>query len=672
MSKNRSTSPLFTLVAIVTTIAALFFAKEILLPLALAILLSFLLTPLANTLERWRIPRVPATILVVAMSFAVLCALGWIVTIQLVDLSRELPNHKENLFAKVRSVRPDSQTITELSKTVEGLGKELTGGEQPQEDQDDAANQDGQADRDRREQPDQQETADDTGTSTPLADDRSPADAILPLEESADGEDGNPAVELRVVEMPPSPLAQIQTWLGPLVAPLTTVGMVIVMVFFILLDRENQRNRLIQLFGKSNLHRTTEAIHDAGRRIGRYLRMQFLINAGYGLTVALGLWLIGVPGAVMWGVLGFSLRFLPYVGPWIAAVMPIIVSVATSPGWTQPMFVVSLYIVLELLLNNVAEPLLYGGSTGVSTVGVILAAIFWTWLWGPIGLVLAMPITVCLVVMARYVPQLRFITVLLADQPTLTPSERLYQRLLAFDYNEPLRTARKHVKSSSLASFYDDLLIPALVLAEQDRHAGDLNDDQEDFVHEAAADLIEDLTDDATTTSQLNVQPDASAAVKLTSNADSPENGSFTQARILCVPLRDQADAAAGQMLAQLLAIDGFQVHVDAPESLSGEVVDHVAKLASELVVISILPPIAPRDSRLLWKRLRNRYPNLPIIVGYWNHAQSTEPLDPPEGDAQTKIATTLAEAVAMVRSTAAQLQSTGHEPPREIHSAAG
>jgi predicted PurR-regulated permease PerM len=672
MTKNRGTSPLFTLAAIVTTIAALFFAKEILLPLALAILLSFLLTPLANTLERWRVPRVPAAILVVAMSFAVLCALGWVVTIQLIDLSRELPNHRENLFAKVRSIRPDSQAITKLSETVEGLGKELTGGDEPKDEQSQAASQNGRPDSESREQPNQQESTDDNQPRTALAGDGSPADAVLPLNVAADGEEATQAVELRVVEMPPSPLAQIQSWLGVLAAPLTTIGMVIVMVFFILLDRENQRNRLIQLFGRSNLHRTTEAIHDAGRRIGRYLRMQFLINAGYGLTVALGLWLIGVRGAVMWGVLGFSLRFLPYVGPWIAAILPIVVSVATSPGWTQPLFVVGLYVVLELLLNNVAEPLLYGGSTGVSTVGVILAAIFWTWLWGPIGLVLAMPITVCLVVTARYVPQLRFITVLLADQPMLTPSERLYQRLLAFDYNEPLRIARKHLKSSSLTSFYDDLLIPALVHAENDRHAGVLNDDQEEFVHEAAADLVEDLAEDASKTSELNVQPDASAAVKLTSNADASQSTSFTQVRILCVPLRDQADAAAGQMLAQLLATDGFQVHVDAAESLSGEVVDHVAKLASELVVISILPPIAPRDSRLLWKRLRYRYPNLPIIVGYWNHAQSTEPLDPPEGDAQTKIATTLAEAVAMVRSTAAQLQATGQEPPREVQSAAG
>jgi predicted PurR-regulated permease PerM len=668
MPKERSASPLFTLVAIVTTIAALSLAKEILLPLALAILLSFLLTPLANALERWRIPRVPAVILVVAMSFAVLCALGWVVTLQLVDLSRELPNHRNNLFAKVRSIRPDSQTISKVSETIEGLGKEITGVEESKSKAGDAQNSGGQPDGDTRREQNQHQFTATTETSDQQADDGSPAVVPLPLDDTTDAEGSENTVDVRVVAMPPSPLSQIQSWLGQLAAPLTTVGMVIVTVFFILLDRENQRNRIIRLFGRSNLHRTTEAIHDAGHRIGRYLRMQFLINAGYGLTVAAGLWLIGVRGAVMWGVLGFALRFLPYVGPWIAAVLPILVSVATSPGWTQPLVVIGLYVVLELLLNNVAEPLLYGGSTGVSTVGVILAAIFWTWLWGPIGLVLAMPMTVCLVVTARYVPPLRFITVLFADEPTLTPSERLYQRLLAFDYNEPLKVAKKQLKSSTLVSFYDETLIPALVLAERDRHGDLLSDDQIEFVREATVDLVEEVGNIAKELSTADKEP----ADKETLPAAEASEDTFTDARILCVPLRDQADATAAQMLAQLLAADGFHADTDAPESLTGEVLDRVAKLASDVVVISILPPIAPRDSRLLWKRLRHRYPNLPIIVGYWNTSKSIEPLEPPEGDVQTKITTSLAEAVALVRSAAAQAQAAGNAEAHEPRSAAG
>jgi hypothetical protein len=311
------------------------------------------------------------------------------------------------------------------------------------------------------------------------------------------------------------------------------------------------------------------------------------------------------------------------------------------------------------VLNNVAEPLLYGSSIGVSTVAVILAAIFWTWIWGPIGLVLAMPLTVCLVVMSRYVPQLRFITVLLADHPPMTPSERIYQRLLAFDYNEPLKFAQNQLKTTRLVNFYDDVLIPALVLAERDRHTGVLNTEQEEFLQEAAGDLVDALgdhvpaTEMTATSAEVRTQNDGT-------HADSRE------ARILCVPLRDQADEVASRMLAQLLAAEGFQVDTDAPEALTSEVVDHVAKLSIDVVVISILPPIAPRDTRLLWKRLRGKYPELPIIVGFWSGSAIIEPLLPPTQDSATRVATKLSDATALVRSMAAQRKLSEFDAPQD------
>jgi predicted PurR-regulated permease PerM len=644
MPTQRSTSPLFVLIAMIAVVAALYLAKEILLPLALAILLSFLLTPVANRLERWGVPRVPAVILVVALSFTPLAVLGWIVTHQIVGLSHTLPQYRasitRNVVAKVRSIMPDSGTVTTVSETIEDVSKELTGDIEP-----------GANDTGRDVSPPESPSAVDPDASPVV-------DVPVPAVENDD------AVPVKLVEIP-SPLAHLRDWLGPLVAPLTTAGMVVVLVLFMLMDREGQRNRLIQLFGKSNLHVTTEAFHDAAQRVGRYLRMLFLVNMCYGIAVAVGLWLIGVPSAIMWGFLGFALRFLPYLGPWMSAAMPILVSLAVFEGWTQPLLVMGMYVVYELLLNNVAEPLLYSGSIGVSSVAVILAAIFWTWIWGPIGLVLAMPLTVCLVVMSRYVPQLRFINVLLADQPPLSPSERVYQRLLAFDYNEPLKLARTQLKTSSLIRFYDDVLIPALVLAEHDRHTGLLNADQEEFVQEAAADLVDDLSDP-----ELEEQS-TDEAVASRRDADQGD-WSSADARILCVPLRDKADALATQMLAQLLAADGFQVHTDAPEALTSEVVDHVAELASDVVVISILPPIAPRDSRLLWKRLRMKYPDLPIIVGYWHGSGAMEPLAPPEHDAATKIAATLTEAMALVRAMAAQRRLAETGPPHEAPLAAG
>jgi hypothetical protein len=452
-------------------------------------------------------------------------------------------------------------------------------------------------------------------------------------------------------------LSQVPGWLATLVGPLATSGLVIILVLFLLLDRENQRTRIVQLFGRSHLHATTEAMHDVTKRVGRYLRLLFLVNSTYGMAVAIGLWLIGVPGAIMWGVLGFSLRFIPYLGPWIAATIPILVSVATAPGWTQPLMVLGWFVIIELISNNLVEPLVYGNTMGISTVGVVISAIFWTWLWGPIGLILAMPMTVCLVVVARYVPQLRFITVLLADSPPLSPGEHVYQRLLAFDYQEPLKLARKMIKESSLVTYYDEVLVPALVMAEQDRHAELLNDEQAAYLQEAVEDLVAELGE-AAVTARFAGEHKRTAQEKAVDALASIPEGEILSARILCVPLRDEADELASRMLAQLLITEGFPVLTAGAELLTSEVVDRVAATDADIVVISVLPPIAQRDSRLLWKRLRLHYPNLPIIVGIWSGAETKDKLPRPVGGEEAGYTvTSLSEAMTLIRSTAAQVR---------------
>jgi predicted PurR-regulated permease PerM len=650
VSKDRNTSPLFILVAIVTTIAALYVAQAILLPIALAILLSFLLTPLADRLESWRIPRVPAVLSVVLLAFALLGGLGWIVTLQLIDLSRQLPKHRATLIQKFESLRPNSQTISEATDTLSDLRKALT--------KDDNADhkEKKKSAADSPLESDTPKTKSDAAESEEARLARKSAEkALETFAESGTAEEAPPddkAVAVKVVELPPSPLSQIQDWLGPLVAPLTTAGLVVVLVLFMLLDRENQRSRLVQLFGRSRMHVTAEAMHDMSRRVGRYLRTLFLLNAGYGATVALGLWVIGVPGAIMWGVLGFSLRFLPYIGPWIAAVMPITVSIATSIGWSQPIYVVCWYIAVELISNNVVEPLVYGSMTGVSTVGVIISAIFWTWLWGPLGLILSMPMTVCLLVAARYVPQLKFLTTLLADRPPMSPGERVYQRLLAFDDREPLKIAHKHRKDSSLASFYDGVLLPALVMAEHDRHADLLNEEQAAFVLEGVEDMIEEVGG-----ADLEGRSDKQPTAATTSVPGKQEtSASRDSARILCVPLRDEADEMASRMLVQLLHNAGFQAEFSTPKSLTSEHVDRVATTEIDVVVISVVPPIRPRDSRLLWRRLRERYPDLPIVIGYWTAKGEEENLAEPFQDSNSKVVATLEDCVSVVASLAARV----------------
>jgi predicted PurR-regulated permease PerM len=631
MPSSRSVSPLFILVAIVVTVAALYFAEEILLPFALAVLLSFLLTPLANRLERWGLGRISSVLLIVASTFLMLGCLGWVVTSQLVDLSREMDRYKDNVVQKMRTVIDSSGPISRVSSTIEEVGKEImNGGSEmvPAEPQTKA-----------------EKEAAATAAKAPA----NPAQPWLPFLQTGKARAGDQeTVQVAVVSMPPSPLSQVQSWLGPIVAPLTAAGMVIVILVFMLIDRENQRDRLIQLFGTANLHRTTEAFGDASKRVSRYLRMQFLVNLGYGICVALGLWLIGVPSAAMWGVLGFSLRFLPYIGPWIAATLPILVSLAVSDGWSQPMIVVALFVVLELLLNNVVEPWLYGGSVGISSVGVIISAIFWTWIWGPIGLILAMPLTVCLLVMARYVPQLRFISVLLADRPQLSTVERVYQRMLAADENELTTLLTKELKSRPLAEVYDQILVPALALAEQDRHADLLSEDQSALVEGIAADLVEELG--AQGKEKSTDEPDAATEPPASNSV--PD---LSESRVLCIPLRDEADETCAKMLAQLLGLNGLTAEVASADSLSSEVVEQVASSGADVVVISILPPIAQRETRLLWKRLRTRYPDLPIVIGCWESGEASQMLARIERDGPSQLVTSLADAVVAVQAAEAK-----------------
>jgi predicted PurR-regulated permease PerM len=679
MPQNRnSSSPLFVLVAFIVAVAALYVAKEILLPISLAILLSFLLTPLANRLERWGLPRIPATIAVAGISFAVLAAIMWTVALQAFDLSTNLPKYQDQVFEKIRSVSGESARFSQFTTFLQDLSEQLTA--------------------DSKLLPPRAESGDPTtkmsAVESPMVPLAGPSNADLEQSNETDSEpnDSEPiatapletaeksttvlgekqrvdekqekkqpeTMEVRVIE---SPLTQIRSWLGPLVAPLSSAGLVVVLVVFMLLERENQRNRLIQLFGTSNVYATTEALSDAGGRVMRFLRMQFLVNAGYGLSVAIALTVLGIPNGIMWGVLGFMLRFLPYIGPILAAVMPIVVSAAVSPGWTTPMLVLGWYIVLELVLNNVVEPWLYGSSIGVSAVGIIVSAIFWTWIWGPLGLVLAMPLTVCLVVLAQYVPQLRFVTVLLGDQPPLSPAERTYQRLLAMDDNEISTLARKYVKTSTLANYYDEVLLPALYLTERDRHDGQLTDEQAAFVEETVEDLVD----------ELGVTAEATAAEETTEDtAVHPSS-----VRVLCVPLQDSADQASTVMLSQLLRAEGIEAEVGSPDSLTNEIVDEVEERRTQVVVISIMPPSSPRNSRLLYRRLRERYPDLPIIIGYWNAVQG-EHLEARFGfAARDHLVTSLQTATAEVRQAAASLgslqgnkEAIGHTDATKLHAA--
>lgn len=566
-----------TLTATVLGVAVLYFAQEVLIPIALSVLLSFVLTRLVIWLERWRLGRVPSVLLAVALAFAVLGGIGWMVTDQLIDLARDLPKYQDALAARIRSLRSvpiGGGVLGGITESARELGEELSG----------------------------------LGSSS-----------ILPSTPLGTAPAGEP-VPVQLVETSPLALRLLRDWVGPILAPFGTAALVIIFVIFILLSREDLRNRLIRLAGTGRVYVTTQALDEAGGRISRYLLMQLIINATYGVAVATGLFFIGIPSAMLWGLLAAVLRFLPYVGPWIAALLPIALSLAASTTWSVPIATVALFLVLELLSNNVMEPWLYGASTGLSTVGIIASAVFWTWLWGPLGLVLSTPLTVCLAVLGRHVPSAAFLDVLFSDEPPLELNLRFYQRLLALDYNEASDLTTQFLKTGSLDELYETMLIPALSLAERDRHAGHVSDEQAEFIYRSITDLLEDLKAQFETSAVGQAVPAGAAqatgivGVGLELRPDAPR-----ALRILCVPAEDEADRIAGAMFVQLLTARGHAAEAAPVRAIDPAVVELVKQQRAEWVVISGLAPGGAMQARRASRRLGPQATGTRILVGLWN-----------------------------------------------------
>ena len=421
--KARHSSAVVTLGVVAISILALYVGRDILIPFAVAILLSFALGPLASRLRRWGFGRVPSVLIVVFAAVLALGCFGVLVGSQVVQLVRNLPTYQYNIHAKIRSAQsaaPGGGMIDRAATVLRELSNDLSG--EPGAD----------------------------GKSTPAPDGRSP-------------------IPVRIEEPAPSMLSIAASIASPLLGPIGSAGLVVVFVFLMLLEREDLRSRLIRLVGGGNLYLTTEALDDAAKRVSRYLLMQLVVNVTYGLPLGVGLYFIGVPNALLWGLLATILRFVPYVGPFIAALFPTALAIAVDPGWSMLLWTVALFLTLELVSNNIIEPWLYGSSTGVSAFAIILAAIVWTTLWGPIGLLLSTPLTVCLAVMGRYIPQLRFLDVLLGSEPVLSAQEHFYQRMLAGDSEEGEEIATEQLKERTLKGLYDDVILPALRMAERDR-----------------------------------------------------------------------------------------------------------------------------------------------------------------------------------------------------------
>jgi predicted PurR-regulated permease PerM len=548
---SRTLKPWVTFAGCVLVVVVLYWAQAVLVPIALAILLTFVLTPPVTWLERW-IGRIPAVLAMVTLVFTVLGLAGWGLARQMDHLAEDLPRYRVNILAKIADVRGAGK-----GGSVEKL----------------------------------QETIDDIRTDLGKSDART-------------GTRSQPVV---VTSEQVSGFSSF-TWFGPIVGPLGTAGLVLAMVIFMLLERRDLRDRLLGLFGHGRLAVTTKAFDEAGTRVSRQLLMQSLVNLMYGIAAGAGLYLLGVPYALVWAALAAALRFIPYVGPVLGAAAPILVSLAALQGWTRPLCVVGLFVGLELFTNLVLETVLYAGAAGVSQVALLVSLAFWTWLWGPLGLLMATPLTVCLVVLGKHVPGLEFVGTLISDAPALAPEYGYYQRLLARDQSEAADLIERHITSETPRSVYDALLLPALNYVERDRLEERLSADEETAVVDATREL---LSDAAESIRRLTPQPPEPPA-------DPPLPGPREPLRVLGVAINGVADELALVMLRHLVDDLPIALDITAARMQASELVSLVREREFSVVCFADLPPSPPSKTRYLVKRLHAALPEVRIFVGRW------------------------------------------------------
>ena len=596
--KARTSEELIALLSAVATallaviiIMTLYFGREIIIPIALAILLSFVLAPLVGLLQRTRVPRGLAVVSVVVIAFALIFAMGSLLASQLTQLAGDLPRYQSTITEKIQSFRDTTAgrgTLERASGMLKDLSKEL---DKPK----DAAPALG------------------AGTNSK---------ATAPLT----------PVPVEVRQPDPGALESLQSLISPLLHPLATTGIIIIFVIFILLQREDLRNRLIRLAGSHDLQRTTAALDDAAARLSRLFLIQLLLNGTFGIIIGVGLWLIGVPSAILWGILAAVLRFVPYIGAAIAAAFPLALAIAVDPTWSMLLWTLALFLVVEPIVGHVIEPMVYGHSTGLSPVAVVVSATFWTALWGPIGLVLATPLTVCMVVLGRHVERLEFLDVMFGDRPALSPPEIFYQRMLAGDPTEASEKAEEFLKERSLTSYYDEVALKGLQLAHSDAERGALDHQRLTKIRDAVSEFANNISDqedrplpkvtsttDAEATSAVETVAENAPyeTLPILSKKDLPPEWQGEHP-VLCVAGRSLLDEAAAIMLGQLSTAHGLAARVHSAEALSTANIFRLETEGVAIVCLVYMDASGPAHMRYSVRRLRRKLPKATIILGCW------------------------------------------------------
>ncbi|MCJ2047972.1 AI-2E family transporter [Methylobacterium sp. J-078] len=585
----RQAMPVFTTLAscllVITIAAALYLGRDIFVPVTLAILLSFVLVPGVRLLRRIRVPRALAVLVVVLTAFGALLGVALLIANEAAQLASDLPRYQVTMREKIGSLKEataGSGTLSRMVDMVQDLSAEL--------------------------QPELKATPPEGTAGT----------AAHPL-------------HVQIAAAKAGLFGTLSTFAGPILHPLATTGLILIFTIFILLQREDLRNRAIRLAGTGDLRRTTAAIDDAVGRLSRFFLAQLGLNIAYGIVIGFGLWWIGLPNPILFGVLATVFRFVPYVGAVISTVLPLIVATAVDPGWTMAIAVAALFLIVEPIAGHVIEPLLYGHSTGLSPIAVILAATLWAFLWGPIGLVLATPITVCLVVLGRHIDRLWYLDVILGDRPALSPPEIFYQRMLAGDPAEAIDQGQLFLKARALVTYYDEVVLAGLLMAQEDLSRGSLDRERQDEVGTALRTVVSRLgalpvqrragsgaaSGNSETSAAFDaIGPDRQVAATVLRPGDLPARWRASRP-VLCVSSRGPFDEAATLMLGQILGRHGLSAQVMSMAQLRrGETPEDLSGIA--LVCFSYLEPVSLSQIRLNVRQARRAIPGVRVLVGFW------------------------------------------------------
>lgn len=618
-----------SIVTAVVCVAALYFARAVLVPLALAILLSFLLAPIVNWMEKFHLGRSGPVVIVVLLAISIFLALGWVVVDQGLGLAGQIPNYRDTISRKIQSFRGVKDTeLGKATATVKELGKELS-----------------------------------STIDTPSGE-GSEDQGLQARHSLIRGSSTLHPVPVQVIP-PNDPVTSAQTFLAPFLRPIGTIAIVIVFTAFILLRQEDLHDRLFTLAGLSRFHATSQAFDEATHRVGRYLLLQSLTNLGYGLLFGTALYFVGMPNAMLWGVLAGVLRFIPYVGTIGGAAMPILLSLAVFDGWTKPLIVLGAFLVIEILIAYVLEPQLYASHTGVSSLAILVAAIFWAALWGPAGLLLSTPLTVCIVVVGRYIPHLEFLSVLLGDERVLATEVQLYQNLLRMDLEGANHVVEAFLKEKPLVELYDSVFIPVLIFVEKDQQEGTMADDRAGNVLRGLREIIEGVSQrNSESRGSERLRPEGAPAAK----AQKRKKLSEPTAGISCLPARNEGDELAGMMLTHLLTESGFKaewVSPDTPDNMLEELLERDVNF----VFISALPPFTVSRLKKLILKVHARIPKSRIGTGLWGFGGNSEVMKThlKMADADS-IVTTLAEAVSQMALVTERLGNEATALPAAQH----